>query len=64
MQICKQIEGRYEIRFEEIGCDINHVHFLVQSVPMQSPTSIIKKIKSITARELFVRHPEIRKKLR
>jgi REP element-mobilizing transposase RayT len=39
------------------------VHFLVQWVPMQAPTTIIKKIKSITARRLFERHPEIKNKL-
>ena len=62
--ICKEIEERYEIRFEEIWADRDHVHFLVQWVPMYSPTNIIKKIKSITARELFQRHPEIKQKLR
>ena len=32
--ICLEIEERYEIRFLEIGTDKDHVHFLVQSVPM------------------------------
>lgn len=63
IEVCKEIEDRYEIRFEEIGADWDHVHFLVQGVPIASPSSIIKKIKSITARELFKRHKEIKKKL-
>jgi REP element-mobilizing transposase RayT len=38
-------------------------HFLVQSVPTYSPTKIIQTIKSLTAREIFARHPEVKKKL-
>jgi len=62
-ETCEEIEKRYEIKFIEIGTDKNHVHFLVQSVPTYSPTKIIKLIKSITAREIFDIHPEVRKKL-
>ena len=62
-QICLEISKRYEISFLEIGTDKNHVHFLVQSVPKLSPTQIIRTIKSITAREIFKRHPEVKKKL-
>jgi putative transposase len=60
-EICAQIEVTYEIRFVEIGADEDHVHFLVQSVPMQSPKRIIQVIKSLTARALLERHPEITK---
>jgi len=61
--VCLEIEKRYEVHFLEIGTDKNHVHFLVQSVPMQSPTQIIKMMKSITAREIFKRHPEVKTQL-
>ena len=60
-QVCAQIEIVYEIRFVEIGADQDHVHFLVQSVPMQSPKRIIQIIKSLTARKLLEQHPEITK---
>ena len=62
-QVCMDISERYEIEFIEIGTDKNHVHFLVQSVPTYSPTKIIRIIKSITAREIFSKHPEVKKKL-
>lgn len=62
-EICLEIEKRYEIEFLEIGTDKNHVHFLVQSVPMYSPTKIVKIIKSITAREMFKRAPEVKSQL-
>ena len=51
--VCLEIAKRYEIVFLEIGTDKDHVHFLVQSVPMYSVTKIVKIIKSITAREIF-----------
>ena len=62
-EMCEEIEKRYEIKFIEIGTDKDHVHFLVQSIPRYSPTEIIKKIKSITARKIFEKHPELRKQL-
>ena len=62
--ICLGIELRYDyIHFLEIGVDLNHVHFLVQSTPDHSPSEIIRLIKSITARQIFADHPEIKKKL-
>jgi REP element-mobilizing transposase RayT len=62
-EICEEISCRYEINFIEIGNDEDHVHFLVQSVPILSLTKIVTIIKSITAREIFKRHPEIKKEL-
>ena len=61
--ICLEISKRYEVHFLEIGTDKDHVHFLVQSVPTYSPTKIITMIKSLTAREIFTKHPEVRKQL-
>ena len=60
---CLEISKRYQVHFLEIGADSNHVHFLLQSVPMYSPTKIITFIKSITAREVFRHHPEVKEKL-
>ena len=61
--ICLDIAKRYEIVFLEIGVDSDHVHFLVQSVPMYSPKKIVQIIKSITAREIFRRVPSVKKQL-
>ena len=60
-EVCLEISDRYEIHFVEIGNDEDHVHFLVQSVPMLSVTKIVTIIKSITAREIFARHREVKK---
>ena len=63
VEVCKNIESRFEIQFLEIGADENHVHFLMQSIPMMSPQSIVQVVKSITARELFRLHPEVKQQL-
>ena len=62
-EVCFDIEKRYQIKFLEIGTDENHVHFLVQSVPTYSVTKIVTMIKSLTAREVFKRCPQVKKKL-
>jgi len=62
-EICLELSKRFEIVFIEIGTDKDHVHFLVQSIPMYSATRIIQTIKSITAKEIFRLHPELKKKL-
>ena len=62
-ETCYEIAKRYQVHFLEIGTDNNHVHFLVQSVPTYSPTKIATLIKSITAREIFKHHPEVKKQL-
>ncbi|MET3115182.1 REP element-mobilizing transposase RayT [Pedobacter sp. CG_S7] len=61
--ICVRISERYEIQFVEIGYESDHVHFLVEGIPSMSVKKIVSIIKSITARELFLRHPEIKKLL-
>lgn len=62
-KICKEIEERYSIEFEQLGIDTNHVHYLLSAVPKFSPSNIIQIIKSITARELFKKHPDLKKEL-
>ena len=62
-EICAEIQKRYEIEFLEIGSDDDHVHFLVQSVPLYSPKQLVQTIKSITAREIFKRCPQVKQYL-
>ncbi len=62
-EVCNEIQKRYEMTFLEIGTDDDHVHFLVQSVPMYSPKQIVQIIKSITPREIFKLCPEVKQYL-
>jgi putative transposase len=61
--VCLEISKRYEIEFIEIGTDRDQVHFLIQSVPTNSPTQIIQTVKSITVREIFKQAPEVKRML-
>jgi len=63
VEVCMNIEQRYEIHFVEIGADENHVHFLIQSVPKLSVEVIVGTIKSITGKELFRLHPAVKTQL-
>jgi len=62
-QICLGISERYDIHFLEIGHESDHVHFLIQSVPTMNLSEIVRVIKSITGKQLFLAHPEIELKL-
>ena len=62
-ETCLEIAKRYDIHFLEIGTDKDHVHFLIQSIPMMLPKTIVQTIKSITARQVFKNNPEVKKKL-
>ncbi len=62
-EICLELEDRYQLKFLEIGTDQDHVHFLVQSVPTYNVVKIVTTIKSITAREIFKRCPQVKKEL-
>jgi len=58
--ICFEITEKYEIEFVEIGTDVDHVHFLIQGIPRMSPSEIVRVVKSITGREIFRLHPEVK----
>ena len=62
-EVCLEIALRYEIEFIEIGVDGDHVHFLVQSVPTYSPMKIVSLVQSLSARQVFSRCPQVKKKL-
>jgi len=53
---CEGISQRYEIHFLEVGADEDHV-------PTYSPKKIVQTIKSITAIQIFKKHPEVKQKL-
>jgi len=44
-------------------CDKDHIHVFVSAKPKVPPSYIYKMLKGISARRLFMRHPEIKSKL-
>jgi putative transposase len=64
VEIANQIALRYDIDFEKIGCDGNHIHILCSFPPTKyKGGDVVRIFKSITARELFKQFPQLRKEL-
>jgi REP element-mobilizing transposase RayT len=59
--ICLELAPRYEYKFLEIGIDEDHVHFLIQTIPNIWISGMVRTIKSITAKQMFKRHPEVKR---
>ncbi|MDP3089554.1 MAG: IS200/IS605 family transposase [Nitrospira sp.] len=62
-QTAMEIQERYDIEFEQIGCDGDHIHLLCSAHPKVAPGQIVRVFKSITARELFRRKPGLKRAL-
>ena len=62
-EISMSISERYDIWFEQLGCDEDHIHILCSFHPKYSGSDIVRTFKSITSRELFKQFPELRKEL-
>lgn len=64
VEIASQIALRYDIDFEKIGCDGDHIHILCSFPPTKyKGGDVVRIFKSITARELFKQFPQLRKDL-
>ena len=61
--ILSEIEERYDIRFDTVGTDGDHIHLFIDAAPKYSPSEVFRIVKSITARELLAKFPEIKKDL-
>ena len=62
-ETCLEIAKRYDMHFLEIGTDQDHVHFLIQSVPMMLPKNVVQTVKSIVGRAVFEKNPEVKQRL-
>lgn len=62
-KIAEEIALRYDIVFEKIGCDNDHIHVLASFPPKYSGSMVVRIFKSITARELFRQFPLLKKDL-
>ena len=61
--VCIGISERYGFEFDKLGTDGDHVHLLIGAPPKTSPSKLMQIVKSITARELLKRFPEIKRQL-
>jgi len=69
------IDERLKALFEEVAADKgftihtmevmpDHVHVFASAHPKISPSYIVKMLKGISARKLFIEYPELKTKLR
>ena len=63
VEIAQGISERYDIEMEKIGCDKDHIHLLCSAHPKIAPGQIVRVFKSITAKEIFKRKPEVKRDL-
>ena len=63
LAIAQEISERYDIEFEKIGADKDHIHILASFPPKHSGSAVVRIFKSITGRELFRRFPALKKEL-
>ncbi len=62
-QVCGEIGERYWFKFDAVGTDGDHIHVLVGAAPKYAPSNIMQIIKSITAKHIFKKFPDIKKQL-
>ena len=60
VETLREIGKRYWYEIEEVGTDGDNVHVFVGAGGRWAPSRIMQVMKSITAREMFRVHPEIR----
>ncbi len=63
VNIAKEIGERYDMEFEKIGTDGDHIHILMSFPPKYGGSDVVRIFKSITAKQLFLRFPSLRKDL-
>lgn len=59
----KRLEERYELEIEQIGTDGDHIHLLVSFHPKYSIGQFVRLYKSITAKQVFLKFPAVKKDL-
>lgn len=62
-EVCEDIakEKEFVLHTIEVGTQ-DHVHVFVSAHPKIAPSYIVKMLKGISARKLFVEYPELKKK--
>ncbi|MDE8678107.1 IS200/IS605 family transposase [Limosilactobacillus mucosae] len=61
--LLRSLADQFDMQIEEMEIMSDHVHMLVDASPKHSISSIMKGLKGVSARMLFMHHPEIKQKL-
>ena len=63
LYLLRRIAREFDLNIVEVEVMPDHVHLFLESSPRRSPAQIMNIIKSITAREMFKKFPELRQVL-
>ena len=58
-EIFQGIAERYELEIDTLEVMPDHVHLFLSAPPRYSPSRVAQILKSVSARELFRRHPKL-----
>ncbi|GFE72337.1 IS200/IS605 family transposase [Chroococcus sp. FPU101] len=62
-ELLTEIAIKYDFRVESLEVVTDHVHVLVSATPQHTIPSLVKYLKGISARKLFLKFPKIKTKL-
>ncbi len=62
-EVVRGIGERYGWVIDTMATDGNHVHVLMGAPPRYSPAEVVGVMKSLTAREIFRRFPQVKREL-
>lgn len=61
--VFEKIAEEYEFSIDTMEVMEDHVHVFIEAPPRYAPAQVVQIMKSISAREVFRRYPELRKQL-
>jgi putative transposase len=59
----RKIADEYGWEIDEMSVQEDHVHLFLHVPPKYAPAGVVQIMKSISAREVFEKYPELRKEL-
>ena len=62
-RILFDIAKEKDFLIKKMECNTDHIHIFASAKPKIAPAYLYKMMKGISARRLFIEHPEIKKKL-
>ena len=62
-EVFKEIAEEYEFQIDTMEVMADHVHLFIEAPPSYAPSRVVQIMKSISAKELYKRYPELRKKM-
>ena len=62
-KILYDIASEHEFTISEMETDKDHIHLLIECKPQHYITNMVKTLKGVSARRMFIAHPELKAEL-